>query len=104
MTGDFQVRNTRDLVALCSAVPGSELYVAAINFCHGYGVGAFQYYQVLEASVPGHRIFCAPEPRPSRTAVIEGFLRWASAHPEYQEEPAVESIFRYLGTTYPCPM
>ena len=103
ITDDFQVRNTRDLLALCSAVPGSELYVAAINFCHGYGVGAFQYYQVLEATVPGHKFVCPPDPPPSRTAVIESFVQWAAAHPEHHEEPAVETIFRYLGATYPCP-
>lgn len=99
---DFQVRNTRDLLALCSEVPGSELYVAAINFCHGFGVGAFQYYQALEAS-PGHKFVCVPEQRPTRSSVIEGFVKWASAHQEYMDEPAVETMFRYLATTYPCP-
>jgi hypothetical protein len=100
---DFQVRNTRDLVALCGEVPGSELYVAAINFCHGFGVGAFQYYLVLESSVPGHKFVCPPEPRPTRSSVVQGFVTWANEHPSYLDEPAVETLFRYLTATYPCP-
>jgi hypothetical protein len=102
-TENFQLRDTRDLVALCSPVPGSELYVAAINFCHGFGVGAFQYYQALEGSVPGHKFICPPDPRPSRSAVVEGFVTWANANPSYLGEPAVDSLFRYLSTTYACP-
>jgi hypothetical protein len=99
---NFQLRDTADFLALCTAVPGSETYVAAINFCHGYAVGAYQHYQVLVAASPGHRVVCPTEPRPTREQAIAGFVAWAGARPQYNGEPAVETIFRYLAETYPC--
>ena len=56
----FLVRNTGDLVDLCTAAQSDPLYTAAINFCQGFGVGV---YHVLEeedmARRPRH-MFCMP--------------------------------------------
>ena len=41
---DFQVMKTADLLDLCTASPEDDLYEQAINFCHGYLIGAFHYY------------------------------------------------------------
>ena len=41
----FLVRNTGDLVDLCSAAPTDRLYTAASNFCHGFTVGVFRVLQ-----------------------------------------------------------
>jgi hypothetical protein len=40
----FRVRSTADLVEICSVPPSDATYVAAVGFCHGYGVGAYHYY------------------------------------------------------------
>jgi hypothetical protein len=98
----FQVRDTRDLVALCSVAPGHPNYTAAIHFCHGFGVGAYQYYQLLEAGIEGYRFVCINERRPSRDEAVASFVAWAGAHPESHDDPAVDSLFRWLGETYPC--
>jgi hypothetical protein len=100
---DFVVADTSDLIALCTAPVDSEHHVAALNFCHGYAVGAFQYYQMLEPVGPGHRFVCVAEPKPTRDEVISAFIVWAQAHPQFGGEPAVESLLRYLSETYPCP-
>ena len=42
---EYKVRNAGDLVSLCSRDPSAEDYVAAQNFCHGFAVGAYAYYQ-----------------------------------------------------------
>ena len=99
---DFVVVDTDDLVSLCSATPDSPNGVEAINFCHGYAVGAFQYYQLLEPLSPDHQFICLLEPKPSRNEVIAGFVAWARAHPHYAGAAAVETLFRYLGETFPC--
>jgi hypothetical protein len=99
---NFVVRTTADFVALCESPQNSENYVAAIHFCQGYASGAYQYYAALAQSDPKSRFVCVSEPVPSRNEVIASFLVWIRAHQERMGEPAVESIFRYLGETYPC--
>jgi hypothetical protein len=99
---NFMVRSTADFVALCETQPNQENYVAAIHFCQGFASGAYQYYLALAQANPAARYVCAPTPPPTRDQAIAGFIAWARANPAQMSEPAVESIFRYLGTTYPC--
>jgi hypothetical protein len=40
---DFEVQSTENIINLCTASPDDPLYHQAINFCHGYLVGAFHY-------------------------------------------------------------
>jgi hypothetical protein len=96
----FQVRNTADLVRLCSTAPGDEHYASAIAFCHGFGVGAYRYYEAT--TVAENRFICPPNPAPTRAKVTNDFLSWARTHSEYMEMPAVDTLFRYLGGAYPC--
>jgi hypothetical protein len=99
---NFMVRTTADYVALCDSPQGSENYVAAIHFCQGFASGAYQYYLALAQHDASSRFVCPPDPTPSRNEVIANFLAWARANPQRLAEPAVESLFRYLGETYPC--
>ena len=99
---DFHVRTTEDLVALCSVNPSDPNYVAAIHFCHGFATGAYQYYQSTITS-PGDRFVCPPDPPPTRSEAIAGFVAWANANPLHMADRPVDSIFRYLSLTYPCP-
>ena len=96
----FQVRDTADYVALCTTPPSDEHYASAIAFCHGFGVGAYHYYH--QATAPFDRFVCPPNPAPKRSEVIAGFIAWAKTHPEVMKQPAVDSIFRYLGGLWPC--
>ena len=98
----FRVRSTADLVEICSVPPSDSMYPAAIGFCHGYGVGAFHYYQATIAGPGGKPFVCLPNPPPSRTEALQMFLAWARENPQYMGEPAVESLFRWLGTKWPC--
>ena len=98
----FQVKTTADLVALCDAQPGSEAYTAAVNFCEGFGVGAYQYYQVQTADDPDSQFVCVPDPAPTRDQIVAAFVAWAKAHPQYMDDAPVDGLFRFLGETYPC--
>ena len=53
---DFQVKTTENLIGLCTTKPGDPLYAQAVNFCHGYLVGAFHYDQARTAGPEGHRL------------------------------------------------
>lgn len=101
-TENFMVRTTADFVALCESSQSSATYVAAIHFCQGFASGAYQYYLALAQNSATTRYVCPPDPAPTRNQVIASFLTWMRAHQEQMAAPAVESIFRYLGETYPC--
>ena len=99
---NFKDATTADYLALCSTAPGQDNYVAAVHFCEGFASGAYQYYLSLAAKDPAERFVCLPNPPPSRDKVKADFVAWAKANPSIQNDPPVDSIFRYLGQTYPC--
>ena len=99
---DFQARTTGDLVRLCEAVPSDATGIAALHFCHGFAVGAYQYHQIVAAAEKKSPLFCEPKPRPTRNEAIAGFISWAKKNPGAMDTPPVEGIFRYLAQYYPC--
>jgi hypothetical protein len=99
---DFQVKDTQSLINLCTAPADDPLYREAINFCHGYLVGAFHYYRVTYAAPDSKPLFCTPDPPPTRNNTIGQFIIWAKAHPRYMNEVPVETEFRFLTETWPC--
>jgi hypothetical protein len=97
----YQVRDTADLVAVCDTSTGAPDITAALAFCHGFLTGSVHFYY---AGIPeSSRFACAPDSPPSRSEVMNEFVKWARANPQYMSEPAVETLFRYLAETYPCP-
>ena len=99
---DFKVETTGNLINLCTASPDDPLYPHAINFCHGYLVGAFHYYLTSIMGPKGVKLICPPDPPPSRNEAIHMFIDWAKAHPQYMNERPVETEFRFLMEKWPC--
>ena len=99
---DFEANTTQDLVNLCSASPDDPMYHQAINFCHGYFVGAYHYYEAVSSGPKGIRFVCPPDPIPSRNDTIDEFIQWARANPQHWEETPVETEFRFLMEKWPC--
>ncbi|MDJ0865545.1 MAG: Rap1a/Tai family immunity protein [Myxococcota bacterium] len=99
---DFEVRTTKQLLNLCTVPADHPRAQAAIHFCHGYLVGAYDYH-VASNTGPGKSPFlCPPEPEPSRDESVAQFVEWAMAHPQYHDEPPVETEFRFLVNAWPC--
>ena len=99
---DFLVDTTRNLINLCTAPEDDPLHKEAVNFCVGFLVGAYHYY-VASISGPGTTpLVCPPDPPPSREEVGAMFLDWVKKHPQYLDEEAVETWFRFLVEKYPC--
>ena len=98
----FRVRSTADLIQLCSTPANDPMFAAAISFCQGFAVGAYQYYRASVSGPEGRPFVCLPDPPPSRTEGLQMFVAWARQHPQYMDEPAVETLFRWLATTWPC--
>ena len=99
---DFQVMKTADLLDLCAASPGDDLYEQAINFCHGYLIGAFHYYVASTLGPDGKQNICFPVPKPTRNEAVGMFVKWAQDNPQYNNELPVETEFRFLHETWPC--
>jgi hypothetical protein len=100
---NFIAPTTADYVAVCSTPESDPLYLAAMAFCEGYGVGAYHYYHAT-IDVKGQKPFvCFPNPTPPRQEVLNGFVAWAGSHPQYAKDLPVETLFRYLAEKYPCP-
>ena len=99
---DFEAKTTKDIIDLCTVSPDDPLYHQAINFCHGYLVGAYHYYEASRSGPKAMKLVCKPDPQPSRNESIAMFIDWAKAHPQHYNEPAVETEFRFLMDKWPC--
>ena len=99
---DFEVQTTENLINLCTAAPDDPLYHQAINFCHGFLVGAFHYYEAAGSGPKGIKLVCLPDPPPSRNDAFAMFIEWVKTHPQYRKENAVETEFRFLMQKWPC--
>jgi hypothetical protein len=99
---DFLVHTTQDYVKLCSASESDPLYQAAIGFCHGYAVGAYQYHQATTSDTGQTGFVCFPQPPPTRVEALQMFLTWTKENSQYMNERPVESIFRFLEAKFPC--
>lgn len=98
---DFEVRNNADLVALCSASPTDANYVAAIHFCHGFGVGFNRYHEALREGKDFRPLYCFPD-KLTRTEALNEYVRYSKAHPEYGKEAVGDVVMKFLVETYPC--
>jgi hypothetical protein len=94
----FQARTAGDLAELCAANPKDPLGDAKINFCHGYAQGAIQ----AEIHRPGKKIFCFPNPPPTRVATMNEFVNWVRENPVHKSVPGVEGLYQFLNERYPC--
>jgi len=97
---EYRIRNTADLVTVCTKAPSAPDYATAIAFCHGILLGAYGYY---DASTPAeHRFVCATEPYPKRSKVMQDFVVWAKARPQHMSKHGIDTLFIYLAEAYPC--
>ena len=99
---DFEVQTTENIINLCTAAPDDPLYHQAVNFCHGYLVGAYHYYEAQTSGPEAIKFVCPPDPPPSRNDSFAMFIEWAKAHPQHMKDTPVETEFRFLMEKWPC--
>ena len=98
---NFNLRNTADLVALCSAGPEDSMFSAAKHFCHGFGVGAYQVLEQEQAAAR-RRTICMPKTGVTRNDAVAKFVTWAQAKPANMEMIPADAVFAFLSQTDPC--
>ena len=98
---NFHMQTAGDLVALCSPTQDDPLATAAIHFCQGFAVGVYQTLSGLQSGMR-QKLFCPPQPMPSRNQAVANFVSWAKASPSAMAEPPADAIADYLTTHFPC--
>jgi hypothetical protein len=99
---DFKAGTAEQIFNLCTANPDEPLYQQAVNFCQGYLVGAYKYYEAEHSGPNAPKFVCLPDPQPTRDEAIQMFIEWAKAHPQYMKESPVDTEFRFLMEKWPC--
>jgi hypothetical protein len=100
---NFGARTTGDLIALCAATPNNAIGTAADNFCEGFVEGAVAVELQNMAAFRGRKLFCLPNPPPTRSEALNEFVTWARAAPDRMTQPSTDGLFRFLSERYPCP-
>lgn len=98
----FKIVTTGDLATLCAAEPGETLGTAALNFCHGFAVGVYQVLAEQQTAPRSRKMFCLPNPQPTRNEAIATFVQWARAKPERASLAPADGLAQFLSDQYPC--
>jgi len=96
----YKAHTAAELVRLCSTPASDPDAATAIAFCHGVLAGAYGFY--VSATPVAERFVCAPDPAPKRSEVANGFVAWAKKNPQYMNDGAIDTLFRYAAEAYPC--
>jgi hypothetical protein len=100
---NFGAKTTGDLVALCTATPDGAIGTAAVNFCEGFAEAAVAVELQNMAGYRGAKLFCLPNPPPSRNEALTAFVNWARSSPDRLAQSSTDGLFRFLSERYPCP-
>ena len=100
---NFGPATTADLVELCTAPPDNAIDTAAVNFCEGFAQGAVSVEMQNLAAFRGPKLFCMPNPLPTRTDTLNEFVKWARTSPDRMSATSTDGLFRFLSERYPCP-
>ncbi len=96
----YRLSTAAHLATVCSTPASASDAATAVAFCHGVLAGAYGYF---EATVPAaDRFVCAPNPPPTRAQVATGFVDWLKAHPQRNNDGAIDALFRFAAETFPC--
>jgi len=100
---NFGAATTADLVELCTTSPDNAMGTAAVNFCEGFVQGAVLVEMQNMVAFRGPKLFCLPNPAPSRNEALSQFVTWARASPDRMSTSSTDGLFRFLSERYPCP-
>ena len=89
--------STAALVGLCKNQQDQD----AQNFCFGFGEGVYQAY--LANRPPNAKpAICFSQQGGTREMILQEFLKWNRANPQFNQERAAKTLIRFFVQTYPC--
>lgn len=87
---------TAEMLEYCKGTGGSFVT------CEIYGQAVYDTYLVMSDSGQALRNICVNQPAPSRTEVIEGYVKWAQDSTKLAKDPAAQTMLQYLVQRFPC--
>ncbi|MDH3840709.1 MAG: Rap1a/Tai family immunity protein [Chromatiales bacterium] len=101
-TTNFEVKTSRDLVALCSTSASDPLYHAAMGYCLGYVDGAHDYHLSITSGELLKPIACHG-PEVTRQQVVDVFLAWSRNNDSLLDKEApIHGLMRAVSAKWPC--
>lgn len=89
--------STAALVELCQNQRDQD----AQNFCFGFGEGVYQAY--LANRLPNAKpTICFSNQSGTREMILQEFLKWNRANPQFNQERAAKTLMRFFVQSYPC--
>ena len=92
-----------DLVELRDPTSDSAMANTGVNFCQGFAQGAVSIGMQSQITPGSVKLFCMPDPLPSRTEAIREFVGWARASANRMALSSTDGLMRFLGERFPCP-
>jgi hypothetical protein len=89
--------STAALVELCKNQQDQD----AQNFCFGFGEGVYQAY-LANRSPNAKSVICFSKQGGTREMILQEFLKWNRANPQFNQERAAKTLMRFFLQSYPC--
>jgi hypothetical protein len=89
--------STAALVELCKNQQDQD----AQNFCFGFGEGVYQAY-LANRSPNAKPTICFAKQGGTREMILQEFLKWNRANPQFNQERAAKTLIRFFVHSYPC--
>jgi len=67
-----------------------------------FEVGVYRLLAAPEAMWGGAKLFCMPNPLPTRSEAIRAFVEWANANPSRMSKTPTGAFAEFLSQRYPC--
>lgn len=98
---DYELDTAKDLYDVCTVPSSNADHNVAKAFCVGFFEGGIHLHDTLEVADDFAAIFCAPDDT-SRKEVVDVFVAFAQANPQYHSEAPMDAVFRALVNKWPC--
>jgi hypothetical protein len=97
-SGSPMAISTQELAGVC----GDQSTPEPQTYCDIYGQGVYDGYLVTRHPSRAPEFICVAQPAPSRREVMNQFMDWVKANPQYNTAPAADSLLRFLAVRFPC--
>lgn len=91
-----QAISTAELLNYCKGQDG------AFVTCEIYGQAVYDTYMALSADKLAPNMICVKQPAPTRTEVIQEYVKWADGNTKTADQPAAQTILQFLSQRFPC--
>ena len=91
-----QAISTAEMLQYCEGTDGSFVT------CEIYGQAVYDTYLVMSGNGQALKTICVKQPAPSRTEVINEYVKWAKGNAKAANVPAAETMLQFLNQRFPC--